>query len=296
MFIENRMTVADAARSLQVPATVDMVTSAHMAVLEACDVFAEKLVTPFAMTALGPSDRERALFGLYYRLSALIKTGILLDRPVHFQSLTGASRTAIEIYVDAVFLHKNLISDGVERFHTFTDVQRLNAAKRLVKYLDDNPHLDDHTTQPQRDFINTRAVGINADVVRLWGTNSSGAPNVPQHWTQLNLLDRADRVDDDTSMLARRYYDLRNFAVHTGVAGVQGIERSGFTIMCLLSFEAIGTCFISVMQILMRELQLHRAITDFAIRLSELEQVAVLALTDLRLRHLGDEPKYILHP
>ncbi len=286
MRFEHWISEADVTRAKGTPLTPHMIARAHMMRLEAVEVFAAKFITPLVSGSLLPADRERALFGLYYRLIALVKTAVILDKPVHFQSLTGAARTAIELMLDAELLHRNLFADGVRRFHAFTEAQRLRADQRLRDFLKQRPDLDDDTSQP---FTAEDKGEKEDEVVALWGRKKNGDPAIPEHWSEMNMLDRADKLDDDAvTLLVREYYDLRNFNVHSGLAGVAGLEKSGYVGLCYLAFEALGLCLFRVLRILERELKLKTVIQNFDETMTELERISMWAMVDLRLQALGE--------
>jgi hypothetical protein len=91
-------------------------------------------------------------------------------------------------------------------------------------------------------------------------------------------------------------YDRRNFAVHTGLAGILNLSPANFEAMCAFALNVIGDCILAELHILGRELKLENAIANYATILEELDRVQVYAFADKTLQALGEPTRYCVHP
>jgi hypothetical protein len=78
---------ADIVRSQLIPTTTQMYFDSHHTAIEACDRFALTYITPVVIQQLLQTDREKVLFGLYYRMTGYARSVVALKHPVHFQSI-----------------------------------------------------------------------------------------------------------------------------------------------------------------------------------------------------------------
>ena len=113
--------------------------------------------------------------------------------------------------------------------------------------------------------------------------------------TDLNLLDRAKKLDKTIELLVVEGYDMRNYAVHTGLAGVANLDKSAFEIMCAQSLEAIGHCMLGELHILGKEFELYKVIPNYWTLVDELDRVQIYAFADKALQSLGEPSRFFLH-
>jgi hypothetical protein len=115
-----------------------------------------------------------------------------------------------------------------------------------------------------------------------------GKGTKPVHWSGLDLLTRSKKLDKDIKYLAIKNYDRRNFAVHTGVAGILNPSPTNFEAMCAFALNVIGNCLLAELHILGDELKLAGAIPNYTAILEELDKVQVYAFADKTLQAIGE--------
>lgn len=255
MYIENRLTDDDMQRAHDrspVPPPPTLLAGSYLSLLEAVDIFTEEAVHKLTTTMLSLAPRETVILGLYYRTIGFCRSAIQLKSAIHQQSLTSAERSVIELYVDMELIYRNVIPSGVEKFTSFTDVQKLKAARRIDRFFSDNPELDLDPSRAtaHREFINNHAVRVEATVEQLWGKGAK-----PNHWSGLDLVTRSRKLSKDIKLLVIIDYDRRNFAVHTGLAGILNLSKSNFEFMCASALNLIGDCVLAELHILGKELK-----------------------------------------
>ncbi len=296
MYIENHLTDDDMQRAHDispVPPAPTLLAGSYLSLLEAIDIFTQESVHRITTTMLNLSARETILLGLYYRSIGFCRTATQLKSAIHQQSLTSAERSVIELYVDMELIHRDAIPDAVEKFNAFTDVQKLRAARRIDRFFTENLELDSDPSRAvvHRDFIKNNAPRIEAQTERLWGKGAKS-----DHWSGLNLLDRSKKLGKDIALLVVKDYDRRNFAVHTGLAGILNLTQANFEAMCAIALNLIGDCVLGELHILGKEFRFEQAIPRYDEILDELDRVQVYAFADKTLQKAGEKPKYWVHP
>lgn len=295
MYIENHITADDHARCQSVPITPVLLAGAYTATLEAIWSFSDESLGPLFRGLLSAGPRETALLGLYYRMIGYCRTAAILNSVVHQQSLAQADRAVLELLVDVVLLHRNVIPDGVDRLLTVVWAHRLRAARRIRDYVEAHPEAADALdVESHREFIAQRETQVEADCARLWPTKGGGFA-IPDHWSQLNLLDRAKRCGDDIELAVRDGYDMRNYFSHSGLAGVLHLDATAFETLCFLSIKSIAEGTLQAIQILGVEFHLGKAIPQFKDTVDDLTSLPHFCLVDQRLRALGEPAKVLLH-
>jgi hypothetical protein len=266
--------------------------------LEAIDIFTQESVNPVTTTLLAMTPRETVFVGLYYRSLGLCRTAKELKSVVHQQSLTSAERSMVELYIDMELLARNVVPAAIEKFIAFMDWQRLRAARRADAFFLKNPDLDTipSKAEPHRQLINTRGPQIEATVLKLWGLTSKNKPVKPEHWSSWNLVERAEKIDQATELLVLEGYDMRNFSVHTGLAGIADMPLAAFEIMCAQSLNTLGECMLGELSILGREIPLPSGVPDYWAKLDALKEIQTYAFADKLLQLVGEPPRYFIHP
>lgn len=130
----------------------------------------------------------------------------------------------------------------------------------------------------------------------LWGRDKNGKLIKTEHWSLQSLRDRAKTLDKNMELLVLERYDMRNFAVHSGLAGIMNFSKERFGMMCAQALERIGTCMLVELHILGWELKLAVAIPNYAEILAELDRVQVYAFADKTLQALGEPVRHCVHP
>lgn len=301
MFIEDNLSDDDWSRvqaKLPInPVNLPLMTGAYLASLQAIDLFTQEAVHPIT-TTIAKTDRQTIIVGLYYRAIGFCRSAILLNSVVHQQSLTSAERSCIEIYVDLELLHRNVIDKGAEKFSAFMDWQRLKAARRTDAFFTKNPELDTTPSkaEPHRGLIKSKGQQIEAAMLALFGLNDKQKPIRPEHWSGSNLPDRAALLDKDIELLVVEGYDMRNFSIHTGLAGIAHIDKTGFEFLCMQSLQIIGSCLLGTLRILGKEIDIYKQLPAYDNFISALDRVYVHAYADKILQNDGEPQRYFIHP
>jgi hypothetical protein len=295
MYIEKHFTEDDLQRAHDIcpdPPPATLMADSFCALLEAIDIYTQETVHPVMSGMLGQTDREKVILGLYYRSVGFCRTALALRSVVHQQSLTSAERSVIELYVDMELVHRNTIPDAVAKVIAFADWQKLKAARRMDRFFADNPTLDKQPSKAtvHRAFIAAEEQKIVAQTAQLWGARAK-----PDHWSGLNLVERAAKLDKDVEYLVMKDYDRRNFYVHTGVTGIVNLSKENFEQLCMFALTIIGDCMLKELVIVGEELKLSQAIAGYDDALAGIKRVQTYTFADLLLQSKGEPRRYFIH-
>ena len=277
--------------------TAGRITSAFAMVIEAIDAFVEQAVAPVCVEReKNPSKLEHVFVGLLYRAFGASRTVSALKSSAHYQAIVGTERLLIEIQLDMELLHRRVFPDGLERFRCFIEVQRLKAAIRVAEFYDKRPALDNDGSKSvhHRAFIDRNKVRIDAERAALF-KDKAGKAVTPDHWSQKAVPDRASLLDAKAEEFVLQGYDMRNFAVHTGLAGITGLDNHGYVLMCSLSIKNIADRLIGILTLSNAELGLSKHIPAFDGVIEMFDELHTYALADAVLRERGEEPRLRLH-
>jgi hypothetical protein len=296
MKIINNLSPDDMLRSTEIPRTTSLLAGSWLCLIEGCDLFATETVNPLIQLWKGMNQRESVFAGLYYRIMSFCKTMTVLRAVVHQQSITSAERSVLELYVDMELLHRGVFEQGVDRIVTHIDVQKLKGARRVVDFYTKNPDLDQpHShTLPYREFLAQWTDLTLQKAEMLWGKDKNDRIILPDHWSALNLPARAEKIDKAMQDRVAQGYDMRNFAVHTGLSGVVNLEKAHLEMQCALSLKDIGECAAGAIKITGQEFQLYKGMPDFFERLEEVAQIPTFAIADKLLQSVGEPPRFLL--
>lgn len=286
------LTDEDVQRATAIPHTPQMMAEGHTVGLRTISEFMNWCVLPALNTLVSPTPKENALNLLSGRIRLLIESLLVLTNVRHFQSIVGASRTAIELYVDLHLLARNSIPNGVEKFFAFDRVQRLKAARRMVDFHDRHAGLRERGVDAFRDYIAQHAAAIDADREQLWGLGQR-----PDHWSNINLYKRPEALGAEFERLVNDGYDYRNWQLHSGAAGVNGFSDEVLGAMSSNALNVVHSIAIGMVVLLAEEFHLQATIEDFGIRLEELKLIPGFVMVDIRLRSVGEPQRVrITHP
>lgn len=184
----------------------------------------ENTVCPVILGQLVKSDFEQAVAGTYYRIALLVRGVASLSDPAHFQIANSVARTIFELVVDL----KLLTSDRTlaAKFFAFARVVKFRKAEQLVRFLNDNPSVDQVPHQDAISFASdTRRQEVKRECIKFWGINSNNLPNWPEHWSGRNIADRARQAGLEFEEMYRSQFFLQSQYVHADPAGIQNLSR-----------------------------------------------------------------------
>ena len=296
VWFEERFTEEDLQRVTRVQVTPAITAGTAVTLLEAIDLFTQEYVIPIT-TDRQTADRDKVIVGLFYRSLGFVKSAIALTSVVHQQSITSAERSVLELYIDIELLHRKVIEHDVTKILTFVDWQKLKAARRVDSLYAKYPDLDQTEANPHRHFIENQAALIEQKASILWGFEPHGRMrNRLDHWSARSLPDRGVLLGREFEKLVIDGYDMRNFSVHTGLAGVMGLERAAFEMIASRSLHGIAVYMQGELRVVGHEFQMQHHVPHYFKLLQELGTVRDCAFADQALRSRGEPARFFVHP
>ena len=217
------------------------------------------------------NDKEKAVIEIFYRMYFWLKSTIALNQTIHFQAVASAARSIYELTLDENMLVSDLISDGTEKYRAFTKIERYRAAKKIVEYKDRYPD-SSLKDKAQRDFLNlpNKHAEIENSIVKYWGRDRNGNPKDIKHWSEMNALDRAKKIDKDAKNRSVNYeemyisdYPMLSWYIHSGSAGIENITPDACDSIIGFSHSIIQACFLEATRIIGIFMHLHQVMDNF---------------------------------
>lgn len=210
--------------------------------------FDEHDVRGIMRSIIAPTEHEKCFILIYWRTAAQVMSLSKLNGHQHFQAITMIARSLFELSVDLKLI--DMIPDGVEKMIAFVDVEKLRAARKIVKFKQKHPTstVDDSLYQS---YIAAEETRIEATKARLW----PGAKNI-DGFANMNLANRSVLAGLEYEEIYEVEQPRMSWQVHSGLTGVANLKAETFTYMagvgmasCIKSYEVILNAMIDEFKI-----------------------------------------------
>jgi hypothetical protein len=158
-------------------------------------------------TLLSTSERERCFIATYYRAAANMTSLLEFKHAKHFQAIAMLTRNLFELSVDIKLI--GLIPDGPAKIREFTDVEKLRAARKILRFKAANPNAKVDTT-PYSSFAASNGSRIDDARCLLWPDGN------PSHWSGLHISKRVALLSPPFSEIYEVKYPMLSWYVHSG--------------------------------------------------------------------------------
>ena len=259
---------------------------------DAIGKFAEEVMVPILRGQLDLEDRELAVTGLYYRMYLWIKSVISLNNRLHFQATATATRALFELLLDLKLLASDTDGTMISKFHAFPEVERFRVAKDFVAFSDEHPDVpleDEH----QRKLVELpgKESQIEEIVVNHWGRKRNGRPNRPDHWSGMNIRERAKKFG--ASYEAKYLYDYRLgcWSSHSGSTNYAGLKEETLETKFGVVHRLSQGYFLEATVISAKVKHISEAVEGFDAIIDELERVPGAVLTEIQISKIEQAKK-----
>jgi hypothetical protein len=214
--------------------------------------FDEQEIRGIIRSIFAPNRREKCFILVYWRTAAQVMSLSKLDGHQHFQAITMIARSMFELSVDLNVLDK--VDEGVEKMIAFVDVEKLRAARKIVKFKQKHPTsgVDDSL---YRSYIASEGSRIEEAVAALW----PGAKKI-NGFANMDLASRSILAGFQYEELYEVEQPRMSWQVHSGITGVANLKRETFTQIagvgmasCITSYELILNAIIDEFKITMAD-------------------------------------------
>lgn len=160
------------------------------------------------------------------------------------------ARSVFELAVDIKLI--DLIPNTPEKIITFSDVEKLRAARKITAFKTKNPNAAVDVAAHDS-FIKIYEPRINVQRQRLW-------PSLKRldHWSGLNLRERVERLKAPFDQIYEVNYPQLSWSVHSGLTSVVNLKAETFTTMCGVAFSLMGESYSEVLRTVIREFKIQK--------------------------------------
>lgn len=181
-------------------------------VIKSLNEFDKKEVYGVVSGLVGQTDRDRCFRGIYLRAKWNVESLLSLRYHKDFQAIAMITRSLFELVIDTKLIKE--IPDAVLKITTFSEIEKLRAAKMIVAFKAAHPSGSDDATV-QALFIKNNESAIEAQRKAVWGGNVE-----VRHWSGKSVKDRAALLKEPfEEMYANKYPQLSWYTHAAGLAG-----------------------------------------------------------------------------
>jgi len=218
---------------------------------------------------LAKTDRDNCFLANYYRAKANVETLLSLKNAKDLQAISMVARGMFELAVDVKLIGK--ISDAVKKIVAFSDVEKLRAARQIVKFKTNNPGATVDIVVYQS-FISAEGARIDAEQSTVW----PGVKKV-SHWSGMDLAQRVAQLKAPFEEIYRVEYPRLSWYVHSGLTGFVNLKAETFNMLAANQNKLAGECYIILLDSIIDEFGIGKA--DGKIK-NKLKLAKMLPFTD----------------
>jgi hypothetical protein len=237
--------------------------------LKSLNEFDKKEIAGIVRGLLAKSDRDNCFIGNYYRGKANVETLLSLKNAKDLQAIAMVARGLFELAVDTKLI--DVIPDAVKKILAFSDVEKLRAARKIVKYKAANPaavvDASIHDT-----FIANEAKSIEDERNTVW----PGVKNLT-HWSGLDLARRVVLLKAPFDEIYEVEYPELSWYVHSGLTGFVNLKAESFNMLAGKQNKLAGECYIVLLTAIIDEFGIAKA--DAKVK-NKLKLAKMLPFTD----------------
>jgi hypothetical protein len=160
------------------------------------------------------TDLDRCYRGIYLRAKANVESLLSLRYAKDFQAIAMITRSLFELAVDIKLIKQ--IPDAVLKIATFSEVEKLRAARMIVAFKTVHPSASIDSTVHAL-FIKNNAVRIEAERKTVWGAKAKVS-----HWSGLRLKKRVALLKEPFEEVYEVKYPQLSWYTHA--AGLTGFD------------------------------------------------------------------------
>jgi len=219
--------------------------------LKSLNEFDKQEIRGIVRGLLAKTDRDNCFIGNYYRGKANVETLLSLKSAKDLQAIAMVARGLFELAVDAKLI--DAIPDAVQKILTFSDVEKLRAAKKIVNFKAANPAAAVDATIHDA-FITNNAQRIEAERNAVW----PGVKKV-EHWSGLNLSERVTLLKAPFDEIYNVEYPELSWYVHSSLTGFVNLKAESFNMLAAKQNKLAGECYIVLLTAIIDEFGIAKA-------------------------------------
>ncbi len=237
--------------------------------------FVVSVIEPVLTGQLKFDDRQTAIVGTYYRIVGWLKALGELNSLPHYQAVAAGARSLFELLLDIKLIQSDTTGELAKKFHAFPEVEKYRVAINLISYCNMNNNTRIECTN-QRNFVDgvTKKAAIESLIIQHWGRNKKNKPIWPDHWSGLNIAQRAEKLGQDYKELYVEFFPFLSWHIHSGSTGYAGLKPETLESAFGLMHHMIQRVVLDATEICAEEIKLDK--------IDNLEKSFKLIIDDLR--------------
>jgi hypothetical protein len=257
--------------SLPVGSKIDIGTlpERFYTVLKSLNEFDKREIRGVVRGLIAKTDRDYCFIGNYYRAAANAESLLVLKTAKDLQAISMIARGMFELAVDVKLI--DVIPDAVKKIAAFSDVEKLRAARKIVKFKAAHPDAA-IAAMIHESFINNNAQRIEVECKALW-------PSLQKvtHWSGRNLSERVALVGAPFDELYELEYPRLSWYAHSGLTGFANLPAETFNMLAANQNKIAGESYTILLGEIIDEFGIEKA--DRNIK-NKLKLAKVLPFTD----------------
>lgn len=237
--------------------------------LKSLNEFDKQEIRGIVRGLLAKTDRDNCFIGNYYRGVANVEALLSLKNAKDLQAIAMVARGLFELAVDMRLL--DAIPAAVQKLLAFSNVEKLRAARKIVKFKAANPAAEVDASIYET-FITNNAQRIEAERDAVW----PGVKKV-EHWSGLNLSKRVALLKAPFDEIYEVNYPQLSWYVHTGLTGFVNLQAETFNMLAASQNKLAGECYIVLLTAIIDEFGIEKA--DAKVK-NKLKLAKMLPFTD----------------
>jgi hypothetical protein len=232
--------------------TIDIATMPERCytMLKSLSEFESLEVRGIVQGLVATTDRDRCFIGHHHRAVLNVDSLLALNHYRHIQAISMTARSLFELAVDVELI--DAIANSIEKIAVFSDVEKLRAAKNILKY---QPASSSQSVEAHKSFIVSNAASIEARRAKLW-PKVKGAL---RHWSGLNLSDRAALIKGPLQETYRFEYARLSWYAHGGLTGFVNIDAPTLVLLAANQFWVASDCYCALLTAIIDEFHIEKA-------------------------------------
>jgi ribA/ribD-fused uncharacterized protein len=229
------------------------ITERFFTVVKSLNEFDKAEVRGVIQTLIAPTQRDICFTGNYYRAESNVESILTLKNVRDFQAVAMLARSLFELAVDIKLI--NAVPDSVKKMLTFTDVEKLRLAKRIVAFKTANPSAQVGATIYDQ-YVASNGARIDAEREALW----PGVKNTDlRHWANMNLAQRVEILKAPFEELHAVNYPQLSLYVHSGMTGIVNLQKESFRALAAVAFTVVLKSYMILLTAIIDEFKISSA-------------------------------------
>jgi len=188
---------------------------------KASEDFSEKMLE-WLKGVLQPSKKEQLITSIYYSLHCWIKTIVALNSTIHVQAVASGARSIYEQLLDLKLIADDKVSNAVERFEAFREIEIFRMAKKFSDFRKAHPDAKATSREKRIQYALNKDNQNKVEQLKKQWFSEKGSRT--DHWSGLKTEKRAELAGIEYEKFYNESFAILSWYVHAGQVGTRTKE------------------------------------------------------------------------